>query len=350
MENKMMRDKYTGSFVGGGLGDTLGMPIETWSRERIKKYLGKVTAPMDSITIKDSDGKELAEDEFGKIKYYARGLTKGDWTDDTILSHALGKSLVEYGLNLRKIAKDQLREYTSRVNPDGTYTGGFGGTTIEGFKNLLQGKSPLESGIIGGPGNAPSMKMAPLGLYAHANRNLSECLDFAEKIGRITHLDPRSVVSGVIQTGAVYNLVDGIEREDFLDYIVGLCEKYEKPLDESFKWSKMGNMLSRLEWIRKNKDISDEEAYEKIGVTSAVYKSYPFALFMFQKYWDKPLEGLIETVNYGGDCDTTGAMYGALAGAKNGIDIFPKEWVDILKDKDELINLGNVMYCAGGKK
>jgi poly(ADP-ribose) glycohydrolase ARH3 len=326
------------------------MPIETWSRERIKKYIGKVITPMGSIIIKDSNGEELKEDEFGKIKYYARGLKKGDWTDDTILTFALGKSLVEYGMNLDEIAKGQLREYTSRVNQDGSYSGGFGGTTIEGFKRLLEGKSPWESGVIGGPGNAPPMKMAPLGLYAHANRNLENCLNFAEQIGRITHLDPRSVVSGVIQTQAIYNLLEDMDREEFLDSIIETCKKYEKPLDERFTWHKMGNILSRLEWIKDNEHASDEEAYEKLGVSSAVYKSYPFALFMFQKYWNNPLKGLIETVNYGGDCDTTGAMYGALAGANHGSWIFPKEWMDSLDKKEELINLGDFLYCAGGKK
>lgn len=43
----------------------------------------------------------------------------------------------------------------------------------------------------------------------------------------------------------------------------------------------------------------------------------------------------------GGDCDTTGAMFGALAGAKNGI-IFPGDWR--LNDKEKLLSLGRGIY------
>ena len=82
-----------------------------------------------------------------------------------------------------------------------------------------------------------------------------------------------------------------------------------------------------MRWIIENKDGAVESAYQHLGNTSSVYRSYPFTLFMFQKYWDQPLEGLLETINYGGDCDTTGAMFGALAGAKHG-NIFPKHWLN----------------------
>ena len=72
-------------------------------------------------------------------------------------------------------------------------------------------------------------------------------------------------------------------------------------------------------------------------------QSHPFAILMFQKYWDNPLEGLIGTINYGGDCDTTGAMYGALMGAKEGL-IFPEKLVRDLHNNDYLMQLGEKMW------
>ena len=40
---------------------------------------------------------------------------------------------------------------------------------------------------------------------------------------------------------------------------------------------------------------------------------------------------LVEIVNRGGDCDTVGAVAGALAGARYGADAIPARWLDALR-------------------
>jgi len=47
---------------------------------------------------------------------------------------------------------------------------------------------------------------------------------------------------------------------------------------------------------------------------------------------------LIVTVNWGGDADSTGAMYASLAAARHGI-FFPNEWIDMLKIKDKILDV-----------
>ncbi|HLC78082.1 MAG TPA: ADP-ribosylglycohydrolase family protein [Candidatus Nanoarchaeia archaeon] len=341
----MNKNNYSGALIGCASGDTLGMPIETWPRERIMRYFGRISEPVDPIILKDKKGEIIREDEFGKVKYFFKDLKKGDVTDDTILSAALAESIVFMrGLDLNDIAIRQLKAYESRRNSEGKVSGGFGKTTTEAFKRLSEGVSPTKSGVIGGPGNAPGMKMGAVGMYMHTFGDYDNGLEMAEKIGKITHLDPRSLVSGVVQAHSVYSLLNGLRRDEFVDSIVSVCREYEKPLDERFTWHKSGNMLSRLEWISNNRNTSPESAFDKLGASSAVYQSYPFALFMFQKYWDMPVSGLLETINYGGDCDTTGAIYGTLAGAKNGINLFPKKWIDTIKVSKDLIKLGGEIY------
>ena len=70
---------------------------------------------------------------------------------------------------------------------------------------------------------------------------------------------------------------------------------------------------------------------------------------MFQKYWNNPIEGLIETVNWGGDADTTGAIYGALCGAKHGM-IFPEKWIKETKNLEPLIKAAEGIYDLGKNK
>jgi len=343
------QDQYVAALLGCAIGDALGMPIEGMKHQQIKKYVGRITDFIDPVIVYDENGNELKSDEFGKIKSYTRDFKKGEYTDDTILTLALAESLVAcQGLNLDDVAKRQVAEYTQRIRADGSILGGFGQTTIDGFKNILAGKSPYESGVIGGPGNAPAMKMSPLGLYMDAAGKYEEGLQFAEAVGRITHLDPRSIVSGVVQAHAIYTLLQGAGRDEFVQSLVDVCKRYEKPITTEFPLHDKGNLTSRLEWIANHKDADDAEAHKLIGSSSNVFQSYPFAVFMFQKYWNEPMEGLIETVNYGGDCDTTGAMYGALAGAKNGM-FFPSQWLDILQNHEKIIKLGQDLYEMGGK-
>ncbi len=340
-------EKYSAALLGCAIGDALGMPVEGWKREQIMKYVGRITGLIGPVIVRDENGEVVYQDEHGPLKYWTKAFKKGDYTDDTILTLALAESIVKMkGVDIADIAQRQLREYVLRKREDGTVSGGFGSTTTAAFKNLENGLSPYESGVIGGPGNAPAMKMSPAGLYMDATGRYEEGLKAAEAIGRITHLDPRSVASGVVQAHAVYALLKGTDREEFLKSAVEVCREHEKPLTRDFAFHKKGNLLSRLEWIFNNKDNSAEEAYNVLGASSVVYRSYPFALFMFQKYWDNPVDGLIETVNYGGDCDTTGAIYGALAGAKNGM-AFPEEWIKELKDADKISGLGKEICNLG---
>ena len=342
-----MEMRYIATLVGGALGDTLGMPVEGWKREQIQKYFGRITEPVDPrFVIADATGKALDRDEYGKIKHYGQDLGIGGWTDDTILTVALAESIVDQrGLNLEDIAKRQLAEYEARLLPDGQVRGGFGSTTRKGFQNLQKGISPLQSGVMGGPGNAPAMKMAPLGLYMDAIRNFSwETLEFAGRIGKITHLDTRSVVSGVVQALAVSTLLHTepcYSKEQFLYFLVKICEEYEDPSAAALKG---GSLTSRLQWVQQHQEATCETAFRTLRNSSKVFESYPFALFMFQEYWDEPLEGLLETINYGGDCDTTGAIFGALAGARHGM-VFPSDWLAVLQERERLERLGQQIFA-----
>ncbi len=351
----MTSEYYEGILFGCALGDTIGMAVEGWKKEQIQRYVpGGICEQMNPIIVRNEDGSEKKEDEFGKLKYWTRDLKKGEWTDDTILTMAIAESIVEKkALDLEDIAAKHLTAYEHLRLPDGRIKGGFGRTTQEAFKLLKAGTHPNYSGVIGGPGNGPAMKMHPIGMYMNTTGKYDEGLDFACHISRMTHLDPRSVASGIIQAHAIYALLNGVSRDKFLHSTREICLKYEEPLTDKFVWHKSGSLLQRLEWIVENEDATPTDAYVHLGSSSAVYQSYPFALFMFQHSWriyEKDAEkstmvkGLLRTINFGGDCDTTGAIYGALTGACFGM-IFPERWISVLQEKERLMNAARELYA-----
>jgi len=340
-----VEDKYIATLVGTAVGDTLGMPVEAWKPEHIRKYIGRITKLIAPVIPRGSSGNEVRRDEFGRIGYgFTRIFEKGDYTDDTILTLALAESIADKKcVDLKDVARHHVLAYEKQILPSGEVKGGFGSTTTQAINNLRKGIPLTQSGIIGGPGNAPAMKMAPLGLYMNATGKYDEGLKQAEDIGRITHLDPRSLASGVVQAHAVYSLLKVISRNEFVESIANVCRKNERPLTPELRAQEAGTLTDKIKWVARNQGANAEEVYQHLKCSDLVTESYPFALFMFQKYWDEPIEGLIETVNFGGDADTTGAIYGALCGAKNGM-IFPEKWVKEIKNLEPIIRAGKGLY------
>jgi len=324
-----LKQKYIATLVGCGVGDSLGMAVEGWNKDQIVKYVGKVTDFMDPVVPRNGSGAEITEDEFGKIGCYTRKYKKGEYTDDTILTLAIAESIAEKGrLDLDDICQKQIQAAETWGK------GGFGRSTKTGFTNIKEGISPLESGVAPGMGNGPAMKMSPIGLYMHATGNYAEGLELARLIGRATHLDERALASGIVQAHAVYTLLNNSEKQDFLDSVVGVSRFHEKEQNYA-ALAERGDLTAKLEWVLANQNKSPEQALDALGNGCLAFESHPFTIFMFQKYWNDPMQGLIETVNLGGDCDTTGAIFGALAGAKNGM-IFPEKWTNILQNKNRL--------------
>lgn len=320
--------------VGTAIGDTLGMPVEGWTHSQIQKYLGGIREPMScgevqAITL--NHPAFIIED--APLKYMTREMKKGEWTDDTMLTVAVANGL-KNGLSLYNVAEEHKNIFL-KVKDIPVHQGGwgsFGGTTQRALENLMNGISPINSGVeTPGPGgNAPALKSAPIGFYAWNNRQYSDGLDFAKSVGQMTHKDPRSVASGVIQAHAAYSLLNGISRKAFLPSCLDIAKKF----DFSKKEGKKTTLVDRIQTVYDNRDADDYDVYKMIGNGFAVTQSYPFALFMFHKYWDDPVEGILRTASMGGDADSTAAIYGALAGAR-GVK-FPFEWVESLQGLAEL--------------
>jgi len=108
-----LKEKIVGSLVGCAVGDALGMPVEGWPKARIQKYCGRITDMLAPIVIRDAQGNKLTEDEFGKIHHWTEIFEKGDFTDDTILTLAIAKSIIERGLPELHLPK--AIRYLSRV-------------------------------------------------------------------------------------------------------------------------------------------------------------------------------------------------------------------------------------------
>jgi len=55
-------------------------------------------------------------------------------------------------------------------------------------------------------------------------------------------------------------------------------------------------------------------------------------------------EGCLLTVNLGDDADTTGAVYGQLAGAFYGLEAIPRSWSDKLAQGELILSMAEKIF------
>ena len=126
--------------------------------------------------------------------------------------------------------------------------------------------------------------------------------------------------------GIIVGLLNGESKETVLSSMYSPIKNYfnNEPLCEAIKEVASGSF--------KNKQPPE------IKGTGFVVKSLEAALWAFYTT-DNFKEGALKAVNLGNDADTTGAVYGQIAGAFYGSDNFPKEWQDIIYNIKIIINL-----------
>ncbi len=167
-----MKDKVRGAIIGVAMGDALGMPAEGLKPETIVKYYGKINTYRTPR------------------KRHFHNLKRGQWTDDTQLTLAVGESIVKVnGLNFEDIARAHVEAFNGERR-------GWGNTTKQGCQRLLMGHNWWEAGGNSGAGNGPPMKIAPVGvLYGLEIINLTEMISACINISKMTHGDPRAAVA-----------------------------------------------------------------------------------------------------------------------------------------------------------
>lgn len=304
------------TLVGCAIGDALGNPFEMW--------------PANKPGLPEWDGtfKEGGTFWWGQ---------PGQYTDDTLMSIALGTSLVEFeGFS----AEDVGSKYLAWMESGNTR--GIGGTTARALNRLKNGATILESGVTHTPegdpcgGNGTAMRATPIGLvYRH---NLTKLMEIAIKDASITHNSLEPKVGSVAVAMATALLATRVSTPQSVCYDVSqaLTDSIVKfKLELAQKWLEQGTPL----------DTIAAEALATIGTAGYVPETVGAAFFCLGATTNFK-DAVVMAVKGGGDTDTTAAIVGAMAGTYYGLEGIPDEYKDgvenfqLLQDlTDELINI-----------
>jgi ADP-ribosylglycohydrolase len=291
-------DRYRGCLLGLATGDALGTTLEFKS-------------PGSFQPLKEMVGG-------GPFR-----LKPGEWTDDTSLALCLATSLLDTG---RFDPADQMDRYC-RWRDDGYMSSNgicfdIGTTTNRALSKYQETGNPYSgSKDPRAIGNGSIMRLAPIPLFY--TRDPKTAIGYCAESSRTTHGDIRCIDAcrylGALIIGALNGETKDTLLSDRYSPVPGLWDK--EPL--------CPEILEIADGSFKNKEPPE------IAGTGYVVKSLEAALWAFNKS-NSFEEGCLLAVNLGDDADTTGAVFGQLAGAYYGYSGIPYRWTEKLALKNDL--------------
>jgi ADP-ribosylglycohydrolase len=290
----VIRDRYRGSLLGLAAGDALGTTLEF-----------KAPGTFKPVT-----------DMVGGGPF---GLAPGQWTDDTSMALCLAESLLEkHGFD----PKDQMDRYCRWWKEGYLSSNGIcfdiGSTVRAALAFYLRTGDPFAGAT--DPltaGNGSLMRLAPVVLAFR--RSSGWAIHHAGESSRTTHAAPTTVDGCRYFAGLVLGALEGRSKEELLSSFF-----YPGQDQEYWRRQPLSPEIAEI----ANGSFKQKEPPAIIG-SGFVVRSLEAALWAFHRS-DSFREGALRAINLGDDADTTGAIYGQLAGAFYGSSAIPQDWIERL--------------------
>lgn len=303
------RDRYRGCLLGLAVGDATGGSVE-------------FQPPGTFPPVRDMTGGGVW------------GLRPGEWTDDTAMALCLATSLVERdGFD----PEDQMKRYLSWLDdgfltPRGEKPPDVGRTTFDALRRFEDTGDPWAGSTHPNTaGNGSLMRLAPVPMFFASRPR--EAVEHAGASSKTTHGAAEAVDACRYYAGLVTAALNGVPKDTLLQSGYSPAEGMwdERPL--------RGGVAQVAQGSFKHKEPPE------IKGTGYVVESMEAALWAFHKSTSFD-DGLLLAVNLGDDADTTGAVYGQLAGAFYGALGIRKKWRRLLALRDEITLLADRLLRA----
>lgn len=308
------RDRAIGALAGLALGDALGMPTQSMSREQIAARYGPIT------TLRDA-----APDQ-----PIAPGRPAGSVTDDTEQALLLARLLIDgAGRVDPTVFADALERWEADMARRGS-ADLLGPSTKRAIERLRAGEPPDEAGR-DGTTNGAAMRVAPVGI-AVPGSDADALLDAVVQASRVTHNSSIGIAAAAAVAAAVSAGVDGAGLGAALD----AAERAAAAGARRGHWAAGGDVAARIRWARgfvRGRDragLADAVA-DVIGTSVAAQESVVAAFALAEALGDTPVDALTLAAEIGGDTDTVAAICGAVLGAHHGVGGLPADLLDTVR-------------------
>jgi ADP-ribosyl-[dinitrogen reductase] hydrolase len=297
-------DRYRGTLLGLAVGNTLGLPVESWPSSEIRRRYPKGVREIDPRE------QELP------------------WDDDLAQAVILAEAILEHD-TLRH--EDLAARLTEWFESNGR---GMGSQTRAVMNAMRQGMLPSEAARVvwerdgGQPaGNGAVMRCAPVAMRWPRDRR--KLLEETEMSSRITHHDPRCSWSAFAVNLAVAEALKG--RTASIDFIANIMEG-------------AGVGPHTLHAVRAVASHTLERLRLDGSAMGFTLKAMQAGLWCLE-HPENFEESLVTVIHAGGDTDTNGAVAGAILGAIHGASAIPERWKARIANAGQLVSLADLLLA-----
>ena len=312
--HKLNKETIKNLFIGFSLADALGVPVEFRSREQLTQ------SPVKTM-----------------LGYGTHHQKEGTWSDDSSLAFCLADNLTN-GYDLKDIAIKFVQWSDGEIwTPHGQVfdIGIQTASSIEALVKIIHNKDDEPLTLLKYEtdeytnGNGSLMRILPL-LFYIKGKKISEQFEIIRDVSSLTHGHIRSTISCLIY----------LKFAEFVTEGYSIKEAYEK-------------MQYRIQLFFKEQKISEREVQHFKRVVEDDISKYDIDQISSSGYvihtleaslWcllatNSYLDAVFMAINLGDDTDTTATVVGGIAGYLYGLDDVPKEWIEALARKDDIIKL-----------
>ena len=316
-----LKDKFRGCIAGSWIGSAMGVPVEGWSREKIKEKHGYLD----------------------RLLPYPHDVGQAHWTwppgtteDGIERQKLMATAIIEK--QDRVLAQDVLAVWVRDIDPE----------------KIVHKQEPFDKSLLElARAGLPAVESGSLVLYP----NIVSLPRSSHALGLINAGDPRGAADDAFEVGKLYAretayalrwaaLYDGAIAEackpnasvesvlhvarDFVHYRQERGSLYERY--DTIEWE----VSHALELAAKHTDPMKmrDEFYERYY--GGDYFNYGYSqaneivakgLAVFAICQGDPKQAILTAVNFGRDTDCLGAVAGGLSGALSGASALPQEWI-----------------------
>lgn len=289
------KEKLFSMFIGGVVGDALGVPFEFIDRKS-----------MNSNPCIDMVG-------FG-----THDQPIGTWSDDTSLTLVLIDSLIDNDFDINRFANNSINWLSCySYTPHGKVFD-IGISTSNALYKFDMGISPDLCGgtRIEDNGNGALMRTHPL-LKIIINSNLDK-YNLIKKASCLTHNHPLSHISCLFYLEFLLNIYQGYNKvESYLRSVSFLKDFFVSNIELIQYQTYFDRILSGIELLNVDEIFSS-------GYVLHTLEASIWCFLKSSNYKDS----VLTAVNLGNDTDTIASITGCISGLYYGIDQIPSNWIN----------------------
>jgi len=308
MANSSFQQRALGALVGVAIGDAMGMPTQTLTREEIARQYGAITSFRDA----------------GPDQPVSAGLPAGTITDDTEQSILIAHHLIARRGRIDQLAWAQELLAWERDTHARGVNDLLGPSTKRAIEALQRGVPASETGRLGTT-NGAAMRIVPVAIATPA-MPLSELVDAVEESCRLTHHTSEAIGSASAVAAAVSRGIEGASLDEILDTALDAAALGERRGEPAKGGSIRDRIAAALALSAGRRGTASAiEIAEEIGTSVSALQSIPMAFAILRLTEADPWSSALTSAVIGDDTDTIGAIACGMAGARSGITAIPPE-------------------------